>query len=68
MKRLLFLLLATTLLAGSYAYGETLQYRGGTYIGEVVDGRPHGHGTDTWADGSTYVDEMKDGSRHGQGS
>ena len=45
MKRLLFLLLATTLLVGSYAYGETLQYRGGTYIGEVVDGRPHGQGS-----------------------
>ena len=68
MKRLLFLLLATTLLVGSYAYGETLQYRGGTYIGEVVDGRPHGQGTWTHPDGNKYVGEWKDSKKHGQGT
>jgi hypothetical protein len=68
MKRLLFLLLATTLLVGSYAYGETLQIHGGTYIGEVVDGLPHGQGTWTHPNGAKYVGELKDGKFHGQGT
>ncbi len=52
MKRLLSLLLVTILLAGSYAYAETLQIWGGTYSGEVVNGRALGQGTLTWADSS----------------
>ena len=68
MKRLLFLLLATTLLVGSYAYGETLQYRGGTYIGEVVDGLPHGQGTWTYPNGNKYVGEYKNGKKNGKGT
>ena len=68
MKRLLFLLLASTLLTGSYAYGETLYIGGGTYIGEVVAGRPHGQGTWTHPDGESYVGELKAGRRHGQGT
>jgi len=67
-KRLLFLLLASTLLTGSYAYGETLYIGGGTYIGEVVAGRPHGQGTWTHPDGESYVGELKAGRRHGQGT
>ena len=55
MKRFLFLLLATTLLTGSYAYGETLQIHGGTYIGEVVDGRARGQGTWTHPDGDSFA-------------
>ena len=68
MQRLLFLLLATILLAGSYAYGETLHIGGGTYTGEVVAGRPHGQGTWVHPDGESYVGEWKGGKAHGQGT
>ncbi|MDP6853910.1 MAG: caspase family protein [Arenicellales bacterium] len=43
--------------------GETLQIGGGTYIGEVVNGRPHGQGTWTHPDGRKYVGESKDGKQ-----
>ncbi|MBT6199433.1 MAG: MORN motif precursor [Bacteroidetes Order II. Incertae sedis bacterium] len=49
------------------ATDETLQIHGGTYTGEVVNGRPHGQGTLTDTDGSKYVGEWKDDKRHGQG-
>jgi len=52
---------------------ETLQIWGGTYIGEVVNGRPNGQGTWTHpdgdkVDGDKYVGEFKDGKFHGQGT
>ncbi len=47
---------------------ETLQIGGGTYIGDVVDGRANGQGTLTWPNGSKYIGEWKDGKRHGQGT
>ena len=40
-----------------------------TYTGERnSDGKPHGHGTMTFADGTTYTGEHTDGERHGQGT
>ena len=68
LKRLLFLLLASTLLTGSYAYGETLQIDGGTYTGGVVDGRAHGQGTWTHPEGYQYVGQFKDDNLHGRGA
>ena len=68
LKRLLFLLLASTLLTGSYAYGEPLQIDGGTYTGEVVDGRAHGQGTWTHPEGYKYAGQFKDDKFHGQGT
>ncbi len=68
MKRFLFLLLATTLLAGSYAYGETLQIDGGTYTGDVVAGRANGQGTWTHPGGTKYVGEFKVDKKHGHGT
>ena len=48
--------------------GKTLQIRGRTYIGEVVNGQPHGQGTLTWPSGNNYVGGWKGGRRHGQGT
>ncbi len=50
------------------ATSETLQIGGGTYIGDVVDGRANGQGTLTWPNGSKYVGEFKDSKHHGQGT
>ncbi len=50
------------------ATSETLQIGGGTYIGDVVDGRANGQGTLTWPNGNKYIGEWKDGKRHGQGT
>ncbi len=47
---------------------RTLQIGGGTYIGDVVDGRANGQGTYTFPDGYKYVGEWKDGKQHGQGT
>ena len=37
------------------------------YVGQLKDGKFHGHGTMTYVDGSMYVGEWEDQSRHGQG-
>ena len=59
MKRLLPILL----LVFSVGVGpETIQYSGGTYTGEVVNGVSHGQGTYTWPNRSKYVGEWKDGN------
>jgi hypothetical protein len=47
---------------------ETLNILGGTYTGEVVDGRPHGKGKWTHSMGLKYIGEWKDNKRHGQGN
>ena len=47
---------------------EILQIWGGTYIGDVVDGRANGQGTLTWTNGSKYVGEYKDGKYYGRGT
>ena len=42
--------------------------KGIKYIGEALDGLPHGKGTMTYPDGQVYVGEFKDGNCHGQGT
>ena len=65
MKRLLPILL----LVFSVGVGaETIEYRDGTYTGELVNGVLHGQGTYTHADGEKYVGEWRDGNWHGQGT
>jgi len=41
---------------------------GSKYVGEWMNGKPHGQGTYTWTDGHTkYIGQWKDDKRHGQG-
>lgn len=40
---------------------------GGEYVGDVVDGVPHGRGACTWEDGSEYEGQWRGGVRHGRG-
>lgn len=40
---------------------------GGTYIGEILDGRLEGEGTIQWPGGARYEGEFGDGVMHGQG-
>lgn len=37
------------------------------YDGPRVDGRRHGHGTNTYVSGATYTGAWKDGKKHGKG-
>ena len=64
-------LLAIAVLCGFLipcAYGETFNYdNGDKYVGDVVNGLPHGQGTYTRSNGQKYVGEFKDGKKHGQG-
>ena len=66
MKRLFAIVLIFALVP--CAYGETINYdNGGKYVGDVVNGLPHGQGTYTRSSGDKYVGEFKDGKKHGQG-
>ncbi len=42
--------------------------KGDTYVGEHIDGKPHGQGTYTFANGGKYTGEFKDDTRNGQGT
>ncbi len=44
---------------------ENMEYRGGTYTGEMSDGAPHGHGKQTYSDGTFYEGEWYTGSKEG---
>lgn len=37
------------------------------HVGEVMDGKPNGQGTMTYANGAKYVGEWKEGAKHGWG-
>ena len=49
------------------AYGETITYSNAKYVGDVVNGVPHGEGTMTWSDGSKFIGHFKSGMFHGEG-
>ena len=40
----------------------------GSYRGNMVGGKAHGHGIANWADGSRYEGEFRDGKRTGRGT
>lgn len=37
------------------------------YIGEVKDGKAHGHGIGIWANGTAYTGQWQEGKKHGKG-
>ena len=39
----------------------------GFYVGELVDGKPHGKGEKHWNDGDFYVGDFVEGKRHDKG-
>ena len=43
---------------------QTIECEDGIYVGELLDGIPHGQGTWTHPDGDKYVGEYKDGERY----
>ena len=55
-----FFLLVGLFTFNSYADEVTIDWKSGTYTGEVSNGVPYGQGTFTKTDGSTYVGECKD--------
>ena len=66
MKQLIAILLICVLVP--CVYGETINYgNGDRYVGEVKNGKFHGHGIFTWAeDGRKYVGDFKNSEMHGQ--
>ena len=51
---------------GDLYTGVLYDYKGGTYSGVLLDGKPHGQGIWTHPNGE-YVGEWKNGITHGQG-
>ena len=67
LKRLIFIFSLYGLLV-SCAYGDTINFKKGTYVGEVARGLPHGYGTYTGRNGYKYVGQYKSGLEHGYGT
>lgn len=44
-----------------------IKWAGGTYVGELHDNKPHGHGKWTIRTGDKYVGDWKNGNKHGKG-
>ena len=65
MKRLIAIVLFCVLVP--VVYGDTIYWRGGTYIGEVSNNRPHGQGSwsQTTSSPKKYVGEWQDGNPYG---
>ena len=60
--------LAALIAFNSYSDDVVIEFDGGTYAGEVINGFPHGQGIWTFRDGSKYVGAYEDGKRTGQGT
>ena len=55
--------------SSSSSTGEKINYANGDrYVGEILDGIPHGYGTYIFANGNKYVGNFKDGKSHGYGT
>ena len=59
--RVCLYLLAGLFAVNSYADEVTIDWKNGTYTGEVSNGVPDGQGTWTHPNGEKYVGEFKDG-------
>ena len=51
----------------SHPIGVAQLVDGGTYVGEILDGRLEGAGTIEWPNGSRYEGELRGGLLHGSG-
>src|ERR1700687_5178587 len=72
MKQLSLLVAALTSIAFLHIPASTAQQTniflsGVKYVGEMKDGKPNGHGTETWPGSTIYVGEFKDGKFDGKG-
>lgn len=47
---------------------ESISWDRGTYIGELKNQIPHGHGEMIWPAGNKYIGNWKDGEMHGHGT
>ena len=59
--------LVTSGTEGSGSSYVTQRYGNGYYVGEIANGKRHGHGTYYWNNGDVYEGEWKDGEKTGQG-
>ncbi len=48
-------------------YKDTVTIDGGTYVGQLKNGKPHGKGRQVWPDGNSYEGEFKNNMFHGSG-
>ena len=64
------LVLAATLIATATATAHEVLYltEGRVYLGEILDGRPHGEGRMIWPSGAVHTGTWVDGTRHGAGT
>ena len=51
----------------SITFGNFKWSDGSSYVGEYLNGQPHGFGTYTWPDGDKYAGFWINGKRHGIG-
>lgn len=49
------------------AFYQVLEFKNGTYCGDVIGGKPHGKGTFLYRDGRKYYGSWKNGEWHGYG-
>ena len=59
--RLYLYLLVGLFAFNSYANAVTIEFGGGTYVGEASKGVPNGYGTFTDSEGRKFVGQWKDG-------
>ena len=68
MKRLLAIAILCGFLVPC-AYGETFNYdNGDKYVGDGINGLPHGQGIYIRSHGDKHAREFKDGKKHGRGN
>ena len=64
------LILIATLVATATATAHEILYltEGRVYLGEILDGRPHGEGRMIWPSDAVHTGTWVDGTRHGTGT
>ncbi len=67
LKPIIAILFLTLLNLNSLLFAETLNFKAGTYVGEVKKGKAFGLGVFTFSDGSKYDGKFKKNRIHGKG-